>query len=84
MTLKDDLAAEVSSLARTRWDDIPRGRFVPDTTDTRLTHSNTGIHIDGTVLYADLDGSTKMVDSHGEYTSVACSQVRIHLKSVVT
>lgn len=63
MTLKDDLAAEVSSLARTRWDDIPQGKAVPDTTDSRLTHSNTGIYIDGTVLYADLDGSTKMVDS---------------------
>lgn len=63
MTLKDDLAEEVWHLAATRWDDIPQGRAVPDTTDNRLTHSNTGIYIDGTVLYADLDGSTKMVDS---------------------
>jgi len=63
MTQKDDLSAEVSRLALTRWDDIPLGRTVPDTTDSRLTHSNTGIYVDGTVLYADLAGSTRMVDS---------------------
>lgn len=44
MTMKDDLAAVVSSLARTRWNDIPQGKAVPDTTDTRLTHSNTDLY----------------------------------------
>lgn len=63
MTLKDDLVAKVVDLACAHWPDIPTARVVPDTKDPRLTHSNTGIYIDATVLYADLDGSTKMVDS---------------------
>lgn len=78
MTLKDDLLEEVDDLARTKWDEIPQGRSVPDTTDTRLTHSNTGIYIDGTVLYADLDGSTKMVDNLLAWRSAEYYKAYLH------
>lgn len=61
MTLKGDLLAKVSEYARSQWEPIPQGRVVP--TEDSLTHGNTGVHIDATVLYADIDGSTGMVDA---------------------
>ena len=61
MTLRGDLLAKVSEYARSQWAPIPQGRVVP--TEESLTHGNTGIHIDATVLYADIDGSTGMVDT---------------------
>jgi class 3 adenylate cyclase len=61
MTVKDDLFAKVGEYARSQWAPIPQGRVVP--TEGALTHGNTGIHIDATVLYADIDGSTGMVDA---------------------
>lgn len=61
MALADELKAKVATYARTKWEEIPQGRVVP--TANNLTAGNTGIHIDATVLYADIDGSTNMVDT---------------------
>lgn len=61
MTLKDDLTAKVAEYARTSWGDIANGQVVPG--PDSLTFGNSGIRIDATVLYADIDGSTSMVDS---------------------
>lgn len=61
MALKDELKTKVAGYARTAWNDIPDGRVVPSFDS--LTQGNTGIHINGTVLYADIDGSTDMVDA---------------------
>lgn len=61
MPLADDLRAEVRGNARGAWPEpIPKGLVVP--TVDGLTLGNTGKLIDATVLYADLHGSTKMVD----------------------
>lgn len=62
MALKDELMAKVLGYARLQWPEIPQGRVVPDPTSPNLTQGNTGIRIDATVLYADIDGSTSMVD----------------------
>lgn len=62
MALKDELTAKVAGYARLRWAEIPLGRAVPDPTSPSLTQGNTGVRIDATVLYADIDGSTSMVD----------------------
>lgn len=61
MTLKDDLIAKIDEYAASQWDDIPNGYVVP--TPQSLTFGNTGIRIDATVLYADINGSTDMVDA---------------------
>lgn len=60
MSLLDDLNSNVSEIFRSRWE-VRQGRVVPSSEDVSL--SNTGVEIDATVLYADIDGSTAMVDS---------------------
>lgn len=65
MGLADDLRAEVAQIFRDSWGDIPKGQVVPDPKDLRL--GNDGKHLDATVLYADLVGSTKLVDSKKDW-----------------
>ena len=60
MTLGNDLNSEVGKILQENWSER-RGRVVPDPDDLRL--SNDAVTLDGTVLYADLDDSTKMVDN---------------------
>jgi class 3 adenylate cyclase len=62
MALIDDLKAKVSDFARDQWGHIPDGYVVPGS-EAALTLGNTGVRIDATVLYADIRGSTPMVDS---------------------
>lgn len=60
MGLADDLTAEVGTIFRSQWS-VRDGQVVPDTPDIKL--GNDGVTLDATVLYADIDGSTNMVDS---------------------
>lgn len=60
MGLSDDLKSEVAKTFRSQWS-IRDGQVVPDTPDLKL--DNDGVKLTGTVLYADIDGSTNMVDS---------------------
>lgn len=60
MTMKDDLATEVREIFREQWT-VEKTQGVPDPDQLRL--SNHAKDLDqATVLYADLDGSTNMVD----------------------
>lgn len=61
MTLLTDLQEKVSEFASTAWDYIPNARVVPTPSD--LTFGNYGERMDVTMLYADLHGSTDMVDA---------------------
>lgn len=60
MALDDDLKSEVRKILREPWS-VRAGQVVPESDDLKL--SNGAVTLDGTVLYADLDGSTKLVDS---------------------
>ena len=60
MGLADDLDPEVRTIFRSQWS-TRDGEVVPDTPDIKL--GNDGVKLDATVLYADIDGSTNMVDS---------------------
>src|SRR5271170_4083354 len=60
MGLSDDLKTEVGKIIRSIWS-IRDGEVVPDTPDLKL--DNDGVKLTATVLYADIDGSTNMVDS---------------------
>lgn len=62
MGLKDELTTFCTDVFQGKWD-TTEGKKVPDE-DSKLTLKNTAITIDGTVLYADLDGSTAMVDGY--------------------
>jgi class 3 adenylate cyclase len=60
MGLADDLKSEVAKIFRAQWT-VRDGQVVPDTPDLKL--DNDGVKLTATVLYADIDGSTSMVDS---------------------
>lgn len=61
MALADELRGRVSEIVRSNWSYVD-GRVVPETKDIGL--GNNGKKISGAVLYADLDGSTSLVDTH--------------------
>ena len=59
MGTKDDVESAVSKIFKGKWT-TRNGTKVPDQSDIGL--GNDGVLIEGTILYADLDGSTAMVD----------------------
>lgn len=60
MALKDDLLTEVKKIFRGSWSER-KGQVVPEPQNLLL--GNDGVSLDATVLYADMNGSTKLVDS---------------------
>lgn len=62
MGLKDELTTFCQDVFNSAWE-TAEGKVVPSE-DSKLTLKNTAITIDGTVLYADLSGSTSMVDAY--------------------
>ncbi len=60
MALGDDLNSEVGKILSERWR-TRDGRKVPESTDVQL--GNDAVKLEGTVLYADLDDSTRLVDT---------------------
>ena len=62
MGLKDELTTFCRDVFDSAWE-TTEGKVVPSE-DSKLTLKNTAITIDGTVLYADLSGSTSMVDAY--------------------
>ena len=60
MSLGDDLNSEVKKILKESWT-TREGRVVPDPEDLGL--GNDAVLLDGTVLYADLNGSTNLVES---------------------
>jgi class 3 adenylate cyclase len=60
MGIADDLTTDVKTIFRSQWS-IRDGEVVPDTSDIQL--GNQAVKLKATVLYADIDGSTNMVDS---------------------
>ena len=65
MSLRDKLSAYVADTFSDRWTQR-EGRIVPDADGLKLG-SNDALTLDGTVLYADLDGSTALVDAYPDY-----------------
>lgn len=60
MALADDLSIEVAKILKDAWTKRD-GTVVPDAED--LTLGNDAIELDAVVLYADIDGSTQLVDT---------------------
>lgn len=63
MGLKDNLSAEVKSTFAQAWD-VQKTDSVPAAEDLRLNANHAKDLEKATVLYADLDGSTRMVDNY--------------------
>ncbi len=60
MPFTDDLTAEIDAIFQSQWT-VREGRGVPEPEGVAL--DNDGVVIDAAVLYADLAGSTAMVDA---------------------
>lgn len=60
MTLKDDITTRVTSIFQSQWQ-TRDGRVVPQPPDIGL--GNEAVELNATILYADLAGSTNMVDT---------------------
>ena len=60
MGLADDLNSEVHGILRKEWSERA-GRSVPESADLKL--DNDAVSLEATVLYADLDDSTNLVDT---------------------
>lgn len=69
MAFLDDLKQGAREIFSSQWS-YKSGQVVPESKNTAL--GNEGTRIDGTVLYADLDGSTSLVDTQG---SEFCAEV---------
>lgn len=67
MALKDDLIAEVREIFTSRWEERTTN-CIPDPEDLRLGNHSKDLQ-SATVLYADLNGSTSMVDTKNWYFS---------------
>lgn len=76
MALIDDLKSEVAVIFRDVWE-VTGGRVVPATSSVGL--GNKAIELDpATVLYADLDGSTSMVDRMQWHFSAEAYKTYLH------
>ncbi len=60
----DKIRSELSTIMQSRWT-FRDGQKVPDTDDIAL--GNQGVRLDGTVLYADLVGSTALVNDYKDW-----------------
>ena len=61
MSLVENYTEDVEEIFKQKWD-TQQIRTVPEPGDLRL--SNGAVQLNGTVLYADLDDSTNLVDTH--------------------
>lgn len=61
MSLGDDLKAQVIKIFKEAWTERD-GTIVPTSDDVKL--GNDAVNVEATVLYADLDDSTSLVDNH--------------------
>jgi class 3 adenylate cyclase len=63
MSLKNDLTSEVTRIFKYQWE-VQKTTNVPDAADLGLDANHAKKLENATVLYADLDGSTNMVDTY--------------------
>ena len=80
MTLKSDLDTRVAEIFREQWTKRD-GTVVP--TDTSVTLKNDAVKLDGTVLYADMADSTKLVDSMATPFSAEIYKTFLHCAAKV-
>ena len=81
MPLLDEMKAAVQAIARSTWA-TRQGQIVPEPEDLRL--GNDAVEFDrATVLYADLQGSTRMVDSENWQLSAEVYKAFLHCAATI-
>ena len=75
MSLKDELTSAVRDVFKSTWS-TRKGDKVPESEKLKL--SNDAVELDGTVLYADLDASTNLVDSYNPKYAAKIYKTYLH------
>jgi len=75
VSLGDDLKAQVKKIFSEQWS-TRDGQQAPDSDDLKL--SNDAVKLDGTVLYADLSESTKLVDGYKDRFAAEIYKTYLH------
>ncbi|MCQ9207994.1 MAG: adenylate/guanylate cyclase domain-containing protein, partial [Omnitrophica bacterium] len=75
MSLKVDLTNEVAEIFKSRWSKRD-GQVVPESDDIKL--GNDAVLVKGTVLYADLDESTNLVDNYKSHFAAEIYKAYLH------
>src|SRR4051794_35685165 len=75
MTLKDDLESKVIEVFSEKWEERD-GSVVPADEDLKL--SNDAVKLDATILYADMSGSTKLVDGYDNQFAAEVYKAYLH------
>jgi len=75
MGLGADLEMKVKEVFSSSWKKRD-GTVIPD--DTSIALGNDGIELDGTVLYADLSGSTRLVDNNAKEFAAEIYKTFLH------
>lgn len=80
MALKDDLQKRVKEIFASSWT-ARDGNVVPD--DGSITLGNDAVKLNATVLYADLSGSTSMVDTKDRAFSAEVYKSYLHVAAKI-
>jgi len=75
MSLGEELKSEVKTILNQAWSER-EGQKVPESEDLRL--GNDAVKLEGTVLYADLDASTNLVDEYKPFFAAAIYKSYLH------
>ena len=75
MSLGSDLKSEVLGIFRQAWEERD-GNVVPESKDLKL--SNDAVKLNGTVLYADMTDSTKLVENYKAYFAAEIYKAFLH------
>ncbi len=75
MALGDDLKTEVANFFSQQWV-TRKGQKVPESSELKL--ANDAVELDATVLYADLTGSTKLVDGYPSHFAAEIYKSYLH------
>jgi class 3 adenylate cyclase len=75
MAFGDDLKNDVDGILRTKWS-TRDGRKVPEAEDVTL--GNDAVKLDATVLYADMSGSTALVDGYKDWFAAEVYKAYLH------
>jgi len=78
MGLADDLTSEVTTILGTKWEER-EGREVPEPESVKL--GNYAVTLEGTVLYADLAGSTDLVQGYYAWFAAEVYKCYLHCAS---
>src|SRR5205823_5563002 len=75
MALRADLQKEVAEVFASKWEQR-KGSVVPG--DNSVTLGNDAVTLEGTVLYADLADSTKLVESQVDFVAAEIYKTFLH------